>query len=88
MVGSTTSKRSDYEPAKELSREIAHSQGFAKKAPPRQATNLKRLTLDLPEELHRAIKLNAVHEGVTMAEKLRALLSEHYGLNEPQQKPE
>jgi hypothetical protein len=41
--------------------------------------------LDLPEELHRAIKLNAVQEGVTMAHKLRGLLMEHYGLNEPQQ---
>jgi hypothetical protein len=41
---------------------------------------MKRLTLDLPEELHRAIKVNAVQEGVTMAEKLRALLMERYGL--------
>jgi predicted DNA binding CopG/RHH family protein len=42
---------------------------------------IKRLTLDLSEELHRAIKINAAAEGVTMAEKLRALLMEHYGLN-------
>ena len=42
---------------------------------------IKRLTLDLSEELHRAIKKNAADEGVTMAEKLRALLMEHYGLN-------
>ena len=39
---------------------------------------IKRLTLDIPTELHRAIKLNAVEEGVTMVEKLRALLVEHY----------
>jgi hypothetical protein len=38
---------------------------------------MKRLTLDLPESLHRAIKKNAVEGGVTMAEKLRALLTEH-----------
>jgi len=41
---------------------------------------MKRLTLDLPEPLHRAIKRNAVDEGVTMAEKLRALLAKHYRL--------
>lgn len=41
---------------------------------------MKRLTLDIPEALHREIKKNAAHEGVTMAEKLRALLLEHYGL--------
>jgi predicted DNA binding CopG/RHH family protein len=39
---------------------------------------MKRLTLDLSEPLHRAIKKNAAEEGVTMARKLRALLSEHY----------
>ena len=39
---------------------------------------MKRLTLDLPEPLHRAIKKNAAEEGVTMAQKLRALLRAHY----------
>ena len=39
---------------------------------------MKRLTLDLSESLHRAIKKSAAEEGVTMAQKLRALLSEHY----------
>lgn len=42
---------------------------------------MKRLTLDLPEELHRVIKINAAQEGMTMAEKLRALLNNYYGLN-------
>jgi hypothetical protein len=42
---------------------------------------VKRLTLDIPAELHRAIKINAVEEGVTMVDKLRALLMEHYGLS-------
>jgi hypothetical protein len=41
----------------------------------------KRLTLDLPEALHRAIKVSAAQDGVTMAEKLRALLLKHYGLD-------
>ena len=42
----------------------------------------KRLTLDLPEPLHRAIKKNAAEEGVTMAQKLRALLREHFRFTE------
>ena len=43
---------------------------------------MKRLTLDLHEPLHRAIKKNAAEEGVTMAQKLRSLLSKHYGTSE------
>ena len=38
----------------------------------------KRLTLDLPESLHRAIKRQAVDEGVPMVDMLRELLEEHY----------
>ena len=40
---------------------------------------MKRLTLDIPERLHRAIKLRAVQEGKTIAQQLRTLLEEHYG---------
>jgi predicted DNA binding CopG/RHH family protein len=40
---------------------------------------MKRLTIDLPESLHKSIKLKATTEGVTMAELLRQLLEEHYG---------
>ena len=39
---------------------------------------MKRLTLDINEELHRAIKLKSVQEGVPMADLLRALLEENY----------
>ena len=49
---------------------------------PQPSVRTKRLTLDLPEPLHRAIKKNAAEEGVTMAQKLRALLSEHYRFTE------
>jgi predicted DNA binding CopG/RHH family protein len=44
------------------------------------SVRMKRLTLDIPEELHRAIKRNAADEGVTMAEKLRGVLMEYYQL--------
>ena len=44
-----------------------------------EPVKMKRLTLDIPESLHRAIKKKAVESGVTMAEQLRDLLEEHYG---------
>jgi predicted DNA binding CopG/RHH family protein len=40
---------------------------------------MKRLTLDLPEGLHRAIKRRAVKEGITMVDMLRKLLEEQCG---------
>ena len=40
---------------------------------------MKRLTLDIPEGLHRRIKGKAVMEGVTMVNMLRELLEENYG---------
>jgi len=45
---------------------------------PPMPSRIKRLTLDLHEPLHRAIKMNAAEDGVTMAQKLRTLLSKHY----------
>ena len=36
----------------------------------------KRLTLDLPEELHRALKVRSAQLGAPMAELLRALIDE------------
>ena len=49
------------------------------KADSQKVEEMKRLTLDITRELHRAIKKDAAEEGVTMAEKLRALLVKHYG---------
>ncbi|RKH80579.1 toxin-antitoxin system HicB family antitoxin, partial [Corallococcus praedator] len=40
---------------------------------------MKRLTLDIPESLHRAIKLKATAEGVAMVDLLRDLLEKEYG---------
>lgn len=40
---------------------------------------MKRLTLDIPEDLHKRIKGKAVMEGVTMVNMLRELLEETYG---------
>ena len=43
------------------------------------AGKLKRLTLDVPEAVHKAIKRKAVDEGTSMVELLRALLEKHFG---------
>lgn len=45
--------------------------------PPREPT--RRLTLDIPERLHRAMKIRAATTGVTMLDEVRALLEAHYG---------
>ena len=47
-------------------------------APP-PAAPIKRLTLDLPAPLHRAIKMRAVEEGTTIVAMLQALLEQEYG---------
>ena len=47
-------------------------------ASPGPSVKMKRLTLDIPEALHRAIKMQAAETGVTMAEQLRAILEQYY----------
>jgi predicted DNA binding CopG/RHH family protein len=46
---------------------------------PAPKEKFKRLTLDIPETLHRAIKGKAASEGVAMVDMLRELLEEKYG---------
>jgi predicted HicB family RNase H-like nuclease len=46
---------------------------------PTPKEKFKRLTLDIPEALHRAIKGKAASEGVAMVDMLRELLEEKYG---------
>jgi predicted DNA binding CopG/RHH family protein len=46
---------------------------------PAKPKKLKRLTLDIDESLHRAIKLKATELGIPMADMLRELLEQHYG---------
>jgi predicted DNA binding CopG/RHH family protein len=43
-----------------------------------ESVKMKRLTLDISEDLHKAIKTRAVVEGVPMANMLRSLLEENY----------
>lgn len=44
-----------------------------------ESLKMKRLTLDISEDLHKAIKTKAVVEGVPMANMLRSLLEQYYG---------
>jgi plasmid stability protein len=37
---------------------------------------IKRLTIDMPEELHRKLKVKAANEGVGMADLVRAWIAE------------
>ena len=53
------------------------AQGQDPEPPP--AAPIKRLTLDLPAPLHRAIKMRAVEEGTTILAMLQALLEQEYG---------
>lgn len=45
---------------------------------PQEKPKMKRLTLDIPETLHRAIKMKSVEQGVPMADLLRDLLESNY----------
>lgn len=60
---------------------VANREGVPAAAQPQQDQpgKIKRLTLDITEGLHRAIKHKAVEEGVTMADLLRTLLEQHFG---------
>ena len=44
-----------------------------------EKAKLKRLTLDISEELHRSIKMKSVSLGIPMVDMLRTLLDENYG---------
>lgn len=44
-----------------------------------EKTKLKRLTLDISEELHRSIKMKSVSLGIPMVDMLRTLLDKNYG---------
>lgn len=61
-------------------------QGQDPEPPP--AAPIKRLTLDLPAPLHKAIKMRAVEEGTTILAMLQALLEQEYGAEEAASAPE
>jgi hypothetical protein len=46
--------------------------------PEKAPIKMKRLTLDIPEDLHKAIKRKAADEGVAMVDLLRSDLEQKY----------
>lgn len=60
-------------------REGVSGQSTAEDLLDQPAEKMKRLTLDIPESLHRVIKGKAVAEGRTMVDMLRELLENTYG---------
>ncbi|QHG21050.1 CopG family transcriptional regulator [Nostoc sp. ATCC 53789] len=58
---------------------VSDRESVVPQPPQEQPEKMKRLTLDIPESLHKAIKRQAVDVGVTMADLLRDLLEQHYG---------
>ncbi|SPX88471.1 hypothetical protein [Mycobacterium xenopi] len=46
---------------------------------PPQREPTRRLTLDLPERLHRRMKIRSATTGVPMVDEVRAVLEAHYG---------
>lgn len=45
----------------------------------RSSTQKKRLTIDIPESLHRNIKVDCAKRGVKMADEIRDLLEKRFG---------
>lgn len=56
--------------------ERADAVDSSKASRPREAT--RRLTVDVPEGLHRKMKVHAAATGVSMVEEVRRLLEQHY----------
>ncbi len=50
---------------------------------PSEKAKMKRLTLDISEDLHKAIKMQSVTLGVPMVDMLRTLLETHYKTRNP-----
>lgn len=48
-------------------------------APPPEAVPMKRLTLDIPADLHRAIKTACASRGTKIVDELREILIQKYG---------
>ena len=53
-------------------------QNVVQTTPTETKPKMKRLTIDVTEKLHRAIKMKAVEQGTPMADMLRELLESNY----------
>ena len=48
------------------------------KTPKKQEARTIRLTIDIPDDLHRAFKVYCARKGVTMSDQFRAILEDTY----------
>lgn len=46
---------------------------------PKSADRMKRLTIDIPEDLHRRLKMDCAANGTKMADAVRDILLQKYG---------
>lgn len=67
------------EPIVEEAPPVAKKSAKGKGQASEKAVKMKRLTLDIPKPLHKAIKAQAVEEGISIVDMLRTLLQQHYG---------
>lgn len=51
-----------------------------------QSVDMKRFTVDLPEAIHRRLKLHCVSKGMNMADVIRKLVEEYLAKAEGKQK--
>lgn len=49
--------------------------------PDSEKEKMKRLTIDVPESLHKLIKVACAERGTKIADELREILSEKYGIS-------
>jgi predicted DNA binding CopG/RHH family protein len=61
-----------------VSRQDSNTPDAAANPPAAPEGKMKRLTLDIPEELHKAIKTQCAMRGTKIADELRELLAQKY----------
>lgn len=72
-------KKPEVRESVDLEQWVSDRESLVSQPEQQQPEKMKRLTLDIPESLHKAIKRQAVDAGGTMADLLRDLLEQHYG---------
>lgn len=65
--------------AKPATKKSADDWVSSRQAPPAEPVPTKRLTIDVPAELHSQIKVQCAKEGVKMADAIREMLRERFG---------
>ncbi len=65
--------------AKSATKKSADDWVSSRQVPPAEPVQTKRLTIDVPAELHSQIKMQCAKEGVKMADAIREMLQERFG---------